>query len=202
MTTVTFDNVLTQLLRRAGIDMEDSPDLTQYPDLAALLNLRLRECWEYTQWDALRTVGTQTFATETYRTIDLSDGKLVLGVYAQDPRESEMVVSLRTSILEAGKLRLESDCPNQVWYDYLPGAPDWVADAPVPTVFEMFRPAAVELAYADQLEQDGQHDKSRLVSARGYRLLDELANRQAFMNTQPRVSVGTNPRSLGYNRRR
>lgn len=224
MTTITFDKVHEYAILRAGRNTQDAAaKLADYPDIAALLNMRLRECWEYAQWDFLKVTAKHEFPDETtlietevstggvdvnyieiegdgsgtesntlaYKFLEVEDDKTVIAVYSKDPREDENAPQLRTHFCEAGRLRLEAGAPTEVWYQYIPPAPDWIADDPVPEVYEVFRHAAVELTVADLFSQDSNNSEEKVnrAEARGYRQLDNIARRHAIMHTQPTLQV-------------
>jgi len=133
----------------------------------------------------------------SYHTIDLSDGKQVHGVFAEDPRQSPTANMLRTEILVGGELRVSDNSNDKVYYIYTPEMPDWIADDPVPTVYKVFRAAAIELAYSDMqgMKNDANPGLVKQLEARGYRMLDELCNRYARMHTMPAVGISHGHRS-------
>lgn len=189
MKTTTFDELLSRVLMRSGRDT-DSPTIADYPDIAEMLNLRLQEIWDYPGggWDFLKEIEEVAFATDaTYRTIDVSDGRTVLGVYASDPREDGTPVQLRSDTFVGGELRLQADAPDAVWVVSIAVAPDWIEDSPLPEdVYQVFASAAISLTYADILMQESGNEggKFSIVEGKGYKRLDELCERYAIMNTQ------------------
>ncbi|MEM0966618.1 MAG: hypothetical protein AAGJ81_10765 [Verrucomicrobiota bacterium] len=294
--TVTFDSVVEYTLYRLGLEQE-SPPSADYNDVKAILNMRLRECWEYAQWDFLKvlvhedtradayvvsgagtvavdgyyarrgdfntfprysqyesdgvtvaidllddptpfnqlwrlrnpdgsvtyyTSGSIGVVTETppdqgwiaasgddpapsvtrsvYRSIDLSDGRTVFGVWAEDPRENEHAQMVRTSFFNGTELRLDASAPDWVYYHYAPAAPDWLDDSPTPTVYEVFRQPAVELAASDYYAGQGNTAAASQAKARGIERLDELCRRYAQMNTQPRVQARVQVPQMGWGR--
>lgn len=287
--TVEFEKVVKQVLFRAGIAVEN-PQVSQYPDIQALLNLRLRECWEYATWDflvnirevvpnVLRINGAPNAAfnglyelrgevagkprwskvgeahtptpgkqiswvveqnqpqnsgywrvAENFMTIyqtpmvpvdevqwpwDLSweinpgdpvagfsvsiaraeivagEDEHVIGLYLENPKDHPTdPVPMR--YISSGRLTWEGPVVGPVYLGSIPDAPDWTTDDPQPGVPKPFFLPSVELAYSDQLEQDGQHAKSQKALARGYGLLEQLANRWAQSTTTGRMRIKSN----------
>jgi hypothetical protein len=281
--STSFTDVLKQVLFRAGLE-SDNPDPTRFPDLASLLNYRVRYTWEWCPWAFLRVTEkvvvpdaivvegagssqfNQLYLVRTglvggkkrymvagdfinprviewstssqswvisagsgdahYRSYDdvetpdlattwlsdpdqfdvgldpaptvrkptfhdfftISDGRQVLTVATEDPTLISNPPLLRYSIINGGELQLGPEAPDTVWVMYVPAAPEWTIDGDVAIPRDL-APAAVELTYADYLDQDGQHGKSQAVAARGEFLLNEVALRYARMQTQPIVSV-------------
>jgi hypothetical protein len=273
--STSFTDVLKQVLFRAGLE-SDNPDPTRFPDLASLLNYRVRYTWEWCPWAFLRVtekvvapeamvvegagsnnangiyirdgdhngkpqykqLANPTYfikflnvdywtivnpADENYEALapgvptpdlatgwqpvdgglapaptvrpaifqdffTISDGRQVLTVSTQDPALVNNPPLLRYSIINGGQLQLGPEAPDTVWVMYIPAAPEWTLGGSVAIPRDL-APAAVELAYADYLDQDGQHGKSQAVSARGEFLLNEVALRYARMQTQPILSV-------------
>lgn len=196
--TVTFADTVKQLLYRAGLE-SDNPNPALFADLAALTNLRLRECWEYTEWDFLKQIDSVTAApngNSGVRSLNISDGRRVLGVWHEDPREAEMPSAIRFDVVEGGSLRLQNGAPMTVFFQYIADTPDWSLAA-ASVLPRNFQAPAVELAFADYLQQDSQFARAGLAEARGYLLLNQLCLKLARSNTQPRVSVRRSIPSAG-----
>jgi hypothetical protein len=295
--TMTFNTVLQQLLQRSGREVIN-PTVADYPDVAAVLNMRLQEAWNYTAWSFLRkvrvvenwdrvakgsgldpdienlrfkdsgelvqgqplyrseptssgviwenyrlptadkwevkptpessnnsparwqtdvnssetglvtydlnisTFGTLTmeaWAGETPNRIHVGN-ELILGVYGEDPREYFFTIpALRVKMVEGGVLAVAGADLDKAYLHYMPEAPDWIADSPVPTVPEAWRQAVIELAYSDLTSQESSRSgqEHQLIEARGYKLLDELCVRLARFSNTPNVSMRRSvPRSI------
>ena len=298
--TTTFTKALEALLFRSGLEGA-APPSSQYANMQVLLDLALRRCWEYTEWEFLRVldgavldgmvvegagtaaaneiflrdglsggraaytvvdnaadgggllafngemltfngvplafnsagdqilwngawqllsglytspedvptpdevkvwlVGTGAAPAPTVRRLDwtdvgydITDGRLVVEVYAQDPRRVASPRVVRTRIVSGGRLEVEPGAPLALWFAYVPGVPDWLVAEAVPLVPKVFVQPAVNLAYRMFLQgaNSGDMEKARSVGEDAIPELDDLCLRFARMQTESRVQVRRN----------
>jgi|GEM_PF-6034457 len=185
----SFKDVLKKLAFVTGDYPEvDDDDLDEIKDIASLLDTRIKEAWEYFDWDQLCDIHELPLIVEgNFKYFVLPENFIFHKAYSVDPRLFDVGVYEFNVRVYADKHRVSMRAQNKVFARLQKSAPDFLAkDGYEKMMPKMLEQAVVELAYSDKLTQDGQLGKAMVRQQNGY----------SFIKTEIEKQTKTRPKNI------